>query len=215
MSAGLYLELEVGAAAAGLLGAALGAARVECVLLRAIAGETIDIEAARQLVDIGQARGAAVLVAGNTRLSRKLNADGIHLDWMANALDEYVIARETLASGSIVGAEAGTSRHDAMSLAEAGADYIGFRPSESRHGEDDSQMRTARLELIRWWAEVTQVPCVAFDIGSPGEAAELVAADVDFVAVTLTAGTSPADAAARVAAIAGIAAGHPRTAAGG
>jgi thiamine-phosphate pyrophosphorylase len=51
-----------------------------------------------------------------------------------------------------------------------------------------------RAELIEWWAPIFEVPCVAFDVESGEEAAELAAAGADFVAVALPAGMSADDA---------------------
>ena len=55
---------------------------------------------------------------------------------------------------------------------------------------------------MAWWAEIFQVPCVAFDVETAQEAEALAAAGVDFVAVTLPAGQSAAAARDLVAAIA-------------
>jgi thiamine-phosphate pyrophosphorylase len=86
-----------------------------------------------------------------------------------------------------------------MSLAEAGADYIGFGlPDEVK---DRDAGRARRLELVTWWAEIFTVPCVAFDVDQPEEAAELAAAGADFLGLRLRAGTSPAETALHIRAI--------------
>ena len=46
------------------------------------------------------------------------------------------------------------------------------------------------------------MPCVAFDVTTPDEAAALAGAGADFVALTLSSGQSPAEAAALVGAVA-------------
>jgi thiamine-phosphate pyrophosphorylase len=110
-----------------------------------------------------------------------------------------VEAREIMGDRSVVGVHAGKSRHDAMLLAERGADYIGFGvPVEVK---DRSAGSARRLELVSWWSDIFTVPCVAFDVETPEDAAELAAAGADFVGCRLNAGSTPADAAEDVAAV--------------
>jgi thiamine-phosphate pyrophosphorylase len=93
----------------------------------------------------------------------------------------YGEARDILGGRFIVGADAGRSRHDAMTLGEAGADYVGF--GIPAHVEDRESARSRRLELVGWWSEIFEVPCVAFDVETAEEAARLAAAGADFVAL--------------------------------
>ena len=72
-----------------------------------------------------------------------------------------------------------------MVLAEAGADYVGF--GAPPHLKDRDKARVRREELIAWWAPIFEVPCVAFDVETGEEAAQLAAAGADFFAVALTA----------------------------
>ena len=62
----------------------------------------------------------------------------------------------------------GASRHDAMELGEAGADYVAFGiPPDV---EDRAVAVERRLDLIAWWSEVFELPCVAFDVADAEEA---------------------------------------------
>ncbi len=84
----------------------------------------------------------------------------------------------------IVGVDVGRSRHDAMTLAEAGADYIAF--GIPPHVEDRAASAARRLELVAWWSEIFEIPCVAFDVDTADDATALAGAGADFVAMRLT-----------------------------
>ncbi|WP_252251115.1 thiamine phosphate synthase, partial [Clostridium sp. ZBS13] len=75
-------------------------------------------------------------------------------------------AREILGGRAIIGADPGRSRHDAMTLAELGADYMAFGPE----GEGDVE---ARDELAAWWAEIFEIPCVVLGVATSAEAVAL------------------------------------------
>jgi thiamine-phosphate pyrophosphorylase len=77
-----------------------------------------------------------------------------------------------------------------MSLAEAGADYIAFgAPS---HLKDRPRARERRDNLVSWWGEIFEVPCVALDVDGPTEAERLARAGANFVAVTVPGGSAAA-----------------------
>lgn len=163
---------------------------VSAILLVPADGTALDARIA-PLVEAVQRRSVAALVAADARLARTLRADGVHLPPGDEPLAAFEEARDILGTRFIVGADAGRSRHDAMSLGEAGADYIGF--GVARDGDEEA--RAHRLELVQWWSEIFEVPCVAFDAASPAEAAALAAAGAEFVAIRLPADLAPGDAA--------------------
>jgi thiamine-phosphate pyrophosphorylase len=128
------------------LEAALQAARVDALLLprgdRAEGGYKAFVKA---VAPPAQAAGAAVLVEGEPGLVRLLGADGLHVMGGVGAVKAAV---EALKPDFIVGAADIGSRHDAMSKAELGVDYVFF---DSRPGQP---------ELAQWWAETMEVPAV-------------------------------------------------------
>src|SRR5690606_37960414 len=71
------------------------------------------------------------------------------------------------------------SRHDTMVAAESGVDFVMF-------GEPDASGKrpgfSALLERVSWWAEIFQLPCVAF-ASSIDEVKPLAGARADFVAL--------------------------------
>lgn len=143
----------------------------------------LDARAARPLVEGAQARGIAALIADDAELACTLRADGVHLRWHENIIARYGEARDILGRRYVVGADAGRSRHDAMTLGEAAADYVAF--GIPPHVEDRAAARARRLELIGWWSEIFEVPCVAFDVETVAEARALAEAGADFVALAV------------------------------
>lgn len=157
------------------------------VLFIAPAGATPpDVVSAKPLVDAAQAKGVAALIEGDAQLARTLRADGVHLPWAKEAAKRYGDARQIMGNRFIVGGDVGRSRHEAMSLCETGADYVGF--GIPGHVEDREAARARQLALIEWWSEIFEVPCVAFDVETPQEAVALAHAGADFVALAIPAG---------------------------
>jgi thiamine-phosphate pyrophosphorylase len=152
---------------------------------------------------LAQKKDVAALIEGDAQLARTLRADGVHLPWSKDIAARYADAREILGTRYIVGVDVGRSRHDAMSLAEDGADYIGF--GIPAHVEDRQTAAERRLELIGWWSEIFEVPCVAFDVDSAEDATALAAAGADFVAIRLGVDLASADYAEFASALAEVA----------
>jgi thiamine-phosphate pyrophosphorylase len=158
------------------LAAALAAGDVAAVLLRlAEADERTQINRAKALSPVVQDKGAALLLGGHADLVARAGADGAHLTGIA----EFTAALEQLKPERIVGVGGIVTRHDAMSAAEAGADYVMFGEPGAA-GERPSF--EAIEERVAWWAEVFEAPCVAY-AASIDEVAPLVKAGADFVAL--------------------------------
>src|SRR5688572_17194969 len=151
----------------------LDAAGAATLLIVPREGGTLTAAEARPLVELAQKKDIAALIEGDAQLARILRADGVHLPWSKDVVARYAEAREILGTRYIVGVDVGRSRHDAMSLAEDGADYVGF--GIPAHVEDRQTALARRLELIFWWSEIFEVPCVAFDVDNADDAAELAA----------------------------------------
>lgn len=155
---------------------AMAAADIAAVILALGDGSERDlINRFKTVAKPVQASGAALLIAGHPVLVAKAGADGAHIA----ALDQFADALAVLKPDRIVGAGGLPTRHDAMSVAEAGADYVMF-------GEPDTDghrpAREAMLERVAWWADVFEAPCVGY-AGSADDIAPLVAAGADFVAL--------------------------------
>ncbi|MGO4682813.1 thiamine phosphate synthase [Hyphomicrobium sp. 2TAF46] len=185
----LYLDFEIDAGstaahAASVLKAACDAAHLASILIRPADGSALDEATARTLIAEAQKRNIAALVASSLNDAAKLGADGVHLPWSREIVREFKTLKQAAAPGMIIGVDAGRSRHDAMEVAEAGADYVAF--GVPPHVEDLERAAERQLDLVSWWSEVFEIPCVAFDVNSPDSAHSLAATGADFVAVRLT-----------------------------
>jgi thiamine-phosphate pyrophosphorylase len=97
-----------------------------------------------------------------------------------------------------------------MTLAEDCAEYVAFGAPLDLSDLDKARAR--RAEMIAWWAEIFEVPCVALDVESAEAAEALARAGADFVAVTLPTAEPPAasrDLVAQIAAAISLAEATP------
>lgn len=138
------------------LGAVLDAHEIACVRL-ALATRDEDRlgRAADAVREAAHARDVAIVIEAHVQLALRHGLDGVHLSDHARSVRAV---RKELGGDAIVGAFCGTSRHDGMTAAEIGADYVSFGPvGTTTLGSGES----APLELFRWWSEMIEVPVVA------------------------------------------------------
>jgi thiamine-phosphate pyrophosphorylase len=159
---------------------ALDAGDVAAVQLRMKdVGDGPILKAAERLLPIVQRAGAAFILNDRPDLAKRVGADGVHVgqDDMP-----YKEARALLGKDAMVGVTAHDSRHLAMEAAEAGADYVAFG---SMFPTTTKEAKTrAAPELIQWWAELMEIPCVAIGGITVANAPILVEAGADFLAVS-------------------------------
>ena len=149
---------------------------VAAILLRlADADERTLINRAKAAAALVQERDAALLLDGHVELVARAGADGAHLSGSA----AFTEALSHLKPERIAGAGGLTTRHDAMLVAEQGADYVMFGEPDSTGARPAFE---AIAERVAWWAEVFESPCVAY-ANSLDEIAPLVAAGADFIAL--------------------------------
>lgn len=140
-------------------------------------------------------REVAFIVNDRADLAKQLGADGVHLGQEDGDPRE---ARKLLGPKVQIGVTCHDSRHLAMEAGEAGADYVAFgafyptTTKETRHRPDPS--------ILGWWTTLFELPCVAIGGVTADNAAPLVAAGADFIAVSGSVWTHPQGPTAGVAA---------------
>ncbi len=165
---------------ADTLARALDAGDVACLQLRLKDASDDDIRRASEiLMPIAQSRDVAFLMNDRPDLAAELSCDGVHI---GQEDASYAEARKAVGAGRIVGVTCHDSRHLAMEAAEAGADYVAFGAFFTTATKDTKTH--AEPELLRWWAEMMVVPCVAIGGITVENAAVLVEAGADFLAVS-------------------------------
>ncbi|WOF74965.1 thiamine phosphate synthase [Parvibaculaceae bacterium PLY_AMNH_Bact1] len=168
------------------LKAALGAGDVACVQLRLKQedGETTaEAETIRRateiLLPITQAAGAAFLINDRADLAAELGADGVHVGQNDTPYEE---ARKLVGPDHIVGVTCHATRHLAMVAGEAGADYVAFGAFHKT--DTKAAISKAEPEILTWWSSLFEVPCVAIGGITIENAAPLVTAGADFLAIS-------------------------------
>lgn len=139
------------------LAAVMDAHDIACVRLLQSSEDASEVSrSADQIRALCHARDVALVIDRHLQLVEPLGLDGVHLTSPApNAVRD---ARKALGPDAIVGAHCATSRHDGMSVGEAGADYVAFGPvsasalGDGTHADDD---------LFAWWSQMIELPIVA------------------------------------------------------
>ena len=120
----------------------------------------------------------AFIVNDSIALAKRLGADGVHLGQSDGEIAE---ARAELGPSAQIGRTCHDSRHLAMQAGEDGADYVAF----GAFYETTTKPSHYRPEpsILSWWSSLFELPCVAIGGITPANAAPLVEAGADFVAV--------------------------------
>lgn len=112
--------------------------------------------AADRLRVICHAADVALVIRDQAGLVGPLGLDGVQVDFRSANLKKV---RAEIGPDAILGAFCGASRHDGMTAAEAGADYVLFAPVVADPAA--GPVEPASDELFQWWAEMIETPVVA------------------------------------------------------
>lgn len=165
---------------ADTLKAALDGGDIACLQLRLKeVGEDEIARATEILMPVAQNAGVAFILNDNPGLAARLGCDGVHV---GQDDASYEVARAAVGKDRIVGVTCHDSRHMAMNAGEAGADYVAFGAFFPSLTKPDATL--ADMDLIRWWSEMMVVPSVAIGGITVDNAAPLVVAGADFLAVS-------------------------------
>ena len=150
------------------------------------------LRAADLLRPVAQQRGVAFLLNDRPDLAVRSGCDGAHVGQDDTPVPE---ARRLLA-GLTLGVTCHNSRDLAMAAGEQGADYVAFGAFFPTTTKTPPTM--AEVELIEWWSELMELPCVAIGGITPENCGPLAAAGADFIAVSAAVWSHPAGPAAAV-----------------
>ena len=124
-------------------------------------------------------RGVPLILNDRPDLAARYGCDGVHV-----GQDDapYAEARRLVGPDRIVGVTCHDSRHLAMEASEAGADYVAFGAFHPTTTKDPKTR--AEPEILQWWSELFEVPCVAIGGITPANCRALTAAGADFIATS-------------------------------
>ena len=165
---------------AGDLAEALEAGDVAAVQLRL---KDATAEQVRHAIDVlrpvAQEREVAFLLNDDPQLAAETGCDGVHVGQDDPPCGE---ARRIVGPNRIVGVSCHDSRHLAMTAGDAGADYVAFGafyPTQSKL----VPAGVPEPEILTWWSELFEIPCLAIGGITPENCGTLVRAGADFIAV--------------------------------
>ncbi len=145
--------------------------------LKDVADDAI-ARAADTLRPICQQRDVAFILNDRPDLAAKLDCDGVHI---GQGDMSYAEARRIAGPQRQIGVTCQASRDLAMTAGEAGADYVAFGaffPSSTK-----TVTTPASLEIIEWWSQLFEIPCVAIGGITVENCQQVIAAGADFLAV--------------------------------
>ena len=137
------------------------------------------MEVVRRLAPVAQARGVAVILNDRPDLAATLGCDGVHVGQEDASVAS---ARRIMGQSAMIGATCHDSRHLAMEAAEQGADYVAFGafyPTETKE-----TVHRPDPDILTIWQETMETPSVAIGGITVENAAPLIAAGADFLAVS-------------------------------
>lgn len=181
------------AAFAGVLKAALAAGDVATLFIDSGTTEEERQHVAEALVPVAQAAGVAALVANDTRLLGRANADGLHVD---TGSADLKAARDRFRDKKIVGAGSIRSRHEAMELGEREPDYLFFGRLD---GDTRDEIFPKALDLAAWWSGLFEIPAIVMGGRALGSVTAAAEAGIEFIALRSAVWDHPEGPAAAVA----------------
>lgn len=161
------------------LAAALDAGDVACLQLRLKDVPDDDIRRATEVLQpLTQDRDVAFIMNDRPDLAAEFGCDGVHV---GDEDASYADARRLVGADAIVGVTCANSRDRAMTAADAGADYVAFGAFYNSTTKPPKHRATP--EILSWWNELMEVPCVAIGGITIENCPPLIQAGADFICV--------------------------------
>jgi len=161
-----------------VMAAALDAGDVGCVQLRL---KNLDDDALKRAIDAVrpavQSRGVALLMNDRPDLAVAHGCDGAHV----GQTDMSATVARKILGDLMMGVTCHDSRDLAMTAGEQGADYVAFGAFFPTATKDAKFSATP--DLLQWWSELMELPCVAIGGITAENCGPLVQAGADFLAV--------------------------------
>ena len=138
---------------------ALDGGDVACLQIRLKQVEDDEIrKITESLQTILQSYDVAVIMNDRPDLAAELGCDGVHV---GQEDIPYMEARSIVGEEKIVGVTCKKSRHLAIEAADYGADYVAFGGFFRSSTKQSAETERADPEILSWWSQTTNVPCVA------------------------------------------------------
>lgn len=158
----------------------LAAGDVAALQVRLKPASDADIRVAvTALLPVTRKHDVALILNDRPDLAADLGCDGVHV---GQSDASVASARRLMGPNAMIGATCHDSRHLAMEAAEAGADYVAFGAffatdtKKTEHQPDP--------DILSIWQEVMETPCVAIGGITLDNAAIVIEAGADFIAVS-------------------------------
>lgn len=133
---------------------------------------------AEEIRDVARAAGVPLIVNDRLDVALQTGADGVHLGQTDMPLK---FARRVAPRGFVIGISAGTLK-EALDAERDGADYVGLGPIFPTQSKGDAA-EACGLGLLREVKSKISIPVVAIGGISSGNAAAVIAAGADGIAV--------------------------------
>ena len=160
---------------------ALDGGDVACLQIRLKQVEDDEIrKITESLQTILQSYDVAVIMNDRPDLAAELGCDGVHV---GQEDIPYMEARSIVGEEKIVGVTCKKSRHLAIEAADYGADYVAFGGFFRSSTKQSAETERADPEILSWWTQTTNVPCVAIGDITVDNCKVLVEAGADMVCV--------------------------------
>jgi thiamine-phosphate pyrophosphorylase len=126
---------------------------------------------------VAQSRGVAFIMNDRPDLAVQHGCDGAHV----GQTDTPAVEARKILGDLTLGVSCNDSRDLAFAAGEQGADYVAFGAFFPTATKDTPY--AADPEILRWWSELMELPCVAIGGINAANCAPLVQAGADFLAV--------------------------------